>query len=175
MYQSRMKAVVIAAAAATALSACQFIPGQPEYEIEQAKKAVASTYPDPKTTQFEDVKRLRTMIDGRENFSICGRFNTKNLMGAYVGFKLFAHNNGRTMVDPEVNRLEEMETQISCLTAQRTYYENPYRQQLRTNVICAGYDRSKERLASLDAFERFYATNCGGYLRPASDAPPPVG
>lgn len=168
-----MKAVTIIAAA-LALSACQFIPGQPEYEIEQGKKAVAAAYPDPKTTQFEDVKRLRTVIEGRENFSICGRFNTKNLMGAYVGFKLFAHNNGRTMVDPEVNLIEELRLQTGCLVARRTFYENPYRQQLRTNVICAGYDRSKERLASLEAFEKFYATNCGGYLRPASDAPPPV-
>ena len=93
---------VLIVTAATALAGCQFIPGTPQHAIKEGEKAVAMSFPDPASTQFTDGIQMHTMLNNAPNVSICGRVNTKNLMGAYVGFKRYVHNKGRTLVDPMV-------------------------------------------------------------------------
>jgi hypothetical protein len=50
--------------------------------LADAQAAVAAEFLDPKSTQFTDVKVVRTVLNDLPNVSVCGKVNTKNLMGA---------------------------------------------------------------------------------------------
>lgn len=58
------------------------MPFMEQAVVKKAITAVADEFPDPIATQF---RHLKLQPDG----SICGQVNTKNLQGAYVGFKPF--------------------------------------------------------------------------------------
>lgn len=55
--------------------------------------AVRSALKDPASAQFKDIRIAD--VTG----SVCGQVNAKNSYGGYTGFKLFATNNGQTVID----------------------------------------------------------------------------
>lgn len=159
-----MKNAAIISLAAALVAACQFIPGQPEYEIEQAKKAVSLEFPDPDSTQFRDVRRLRTTLNGQENWSVCGRVNTKNLMGAYVGYRLFVHNKGRTLVDPGIDYEAVIRRNEDCTAALTQERSEGYRNNIRSRVACRIADEGQAEVELDHLWRTIYTNNCGGYL-----------
>ncbi len=159
-----MKRALIALAALP-LAACQFIPGQPEYEIAQAQEHVAADLADPDSAKFRSVKKLRTILNGAENFSICGEINVKNSFDAYTGFRRFVHNKGRSLIDPQIDRTAELGYANRCLEAQSLDRFDGDGLGIRTRVACRNMDDAEAKLELQNAFEKIWANNCGGYLK----------
>lgn len=71
-------------------------PTDPAAEkIEAAKQTVARDLFDPSAVQFRNVVVYPS--------AICGQFNGKNRLGAYVGFKDFIYVAGRSEVMPRID------------------------------------------------------------------------
>lgn len=147
------------------LAACQYIPGQPEHEIAQAQKHVAADLADPDTVKFRSVMKLRTVLNGAENYSICGELNAKNGFDAYTGYKRFVHNNGRSLIDPQTDRATELAYANRCLEAQMLDRYDRDGLGYRTRVACLGMVEAETKLELQNTFEQIWANNCGGYLK----------
>jgi len=173
-----MRSVVLPLAA-IALAGCQFIPGTQEKMIADAQAAVAAEFLDPKSTQFTDVKVVRTVLNDLPNVSVCGKVNTKNLIGAYTGAKRFVFNKGRTLVDPAFDNGRygaALDACVAALQADRVD-ANPYRRGVRSKVLCAEADEQKEGYEVQNLFEQIHHNNCVGgprdeAMEPVADAVP---
>lgn len=155
----------LAAFVMLSLTACQYIPGQPEHEIAQAQKHVAADLADPDTVKFRSVMKLRTVLNGADNYSICGELNAKNGFDAYTGFKRFVHNKGRSLIDPQIDRTAELAYANRCLEAQMLDRYDGDGLGFRTRVACRGMEEAEAKLELQNAFEQIWANNCGGYLK----------
>jgi hypothetical protein len=68
-------------------------PGTPEYQIQEAQRAVAARLRDPESARFSDVQIA-------SSGAVCGKVNGKNAFGAYEGARsfLFTHSSGIDML-----------------------------------------------------------------------------
>jgi hypothetical protein len=73
------------AAPAPVVEAAPQPPAEDDVYVKTAKKAVLGVLKDPGSAQFEDVKG--SVVGGDP--SVCGKVNSKNARGGYVGFKQF--------------------------------------------------------------------------------------
>lgn len=166
--------------ALTLLGGCEFIPGQPEHRVRQGEDAVAMTFPDPEATQFRESREIRTTLNGDpNNLSICGLVNTKNQMGAYVGYKRYVFNKGRTLVDPATDTSrEEVTTRLTaCNDARQTRLDYPsVRSDFDVQVACEAYNDYLGGYTLQQTFEHIYRNNCGEHLTTTEQARnvPPV-
>ena len=64
--------------------------------IVSAKRAIKDNLKDPKSVIFEDVFYSYTEKGGG---IACGRFNAKNSLGGYTGFKRFISNGKSTFIE----------------------------------------------------------------------------
>jgi len=71
------------------LGSCSMIPGTQASLENEARGALESSLFDAESTKFKDLKAVNAVIGGKSIRIICGEFNGKNKMGAYVGFKRF--------------------------------------------------------------------------------------
>lgn len=66
--------------------------------IADIQSAVTRDFYDPGSAQFRSIRVVDvTLKDGTRERRVCGEVNGKNLMGAYVGFRMFGGTvqNGR--------------------------------------------------------------------------------
>ena len=63
------------------LCGCKFIPGTDSYKIQKAKEKVQYNLIDGDSAKFRELHVIAGMV--------CGQVNSKNRMGAYVGFVYF--------------------------------------------------------------------------------------
>src|SRR5688500_5459616 len=91
----RCKAIIAACALGFALASCEFMPGTGASRVAQAKRAVAKLLIDPDSAQFRNVTT--------RNGYVCGELNSKNRMGAFVGFTRFLVklDGDDPLIDPE--------------------------------------------------------------------------
>jgi len=81
--------VMLLALAGLLTSACDQVSDQVSGAVEEqaaiarAKESVVRQQPDPEAAQFRDVVQVGDMV--------CGDLNSKNLLGAYAGFKPFIY------------------------------------------------------------------------------------
>lgn len=163
-----MSKLILLVAVAALMSGCQFIPGQPEYRVREAEEVVAMTFPDPSTTQFQDTREIHTVLNDAPNVSVCGLVNTKNQMGAYVGFKRFVFNKNRTLVDPQ--SVTNPNEYIDALQACNAAWESDNARglgRIRSRVVCSLLDEEVDKNELQSLFEQIYKNNCGEYLTTA--------
>lgn len=146
------------------LAGCQFVPGTHDYDVKEGERAVAMTFADPDSTQFKGGRRIHTTLNDAPNVSICGLVNTKNLMGAYTGFKRYVHNKGRTLVDPQAASGWDASTQ--SLTACNKAREQDFNSEIkiRSRVACRAAEETNDRYLLQAGFEKIYYNNCRNWM-----------
>jgi hypothetical protein len=63
-------------------------------EISRAKEALQVTLKDPGSVQYDEIKTYSERV-------VCGKYNAKNELGGYVGFKRFITMGGRLVTGDE--------------------------------------------------------------------------
>ena len=75
-------------------------------EIGTAQSAIKNQMKDPDSTNFKSVREITNSQGGR---FVCGEVNSKNSYGGYVGFKIFAYQRGRTVIDGSFSTPDDYE------------------------------------------------------------------
>lgn len=75
-------------------------------EIGTAQSVIKNLMKDPDSTNFKSVREI-TNAQG-ERF-VCGEVNSKNSYGGYVGFKMFAYQGGRAVIDGSFSTPDDYE------------------------------------------------------------------
>nr|WP_312991042.1 hypothetical protein [Brevundimonas diminuta] len=152
----------LVALATLPLAACQFIPGQPEYEIAQAQKHVAADLADPESAKFRSVNKINTTVNGEKKFSICGEINAKNTLGAYTGYRRFVHRPGQSIIDPGVDDAD-LKYVDRCLQAEYRQRVSPSQlNSMKAKSYCERIDEMKAHIDAFVDFNEFWTNNCGG-------------
>jgi len=58
--------------------------------IREAKEVLANKMRDPESVQWHHVR----IVDHADGKLVCGEYNARNVYGGYVGFRVFAANDG---------------------------------------------------------------------------------
>ncbi|MBJ8972711.1 MULTISPECIES: hypothetical protein [Citrobacter] len=75
-------------------------------EIGTAQSAIKNQMKDPDSTNFKSVREITNSQGGK---FVCGEVNSKNSYGGYVGFKIFAYQGGRTVIDGSFSTPDDYE------------------------------------------------------------------
>ncbi|EPG4500477.1 TPA: hypothetical protein R4Y11_001813 [Citrobacter freundii] len=75
-------------------------------EIGSAQSAIKNQMKDPDSTNFKSVREITNSQGGR---FVCGEVNSKNSYGGYVGFKTFAYQRGRAVIDGSFSTPDDYE------------------------------------------------------------------
>lgn len=75
-------------------------------EVSAAQSAIKNQMKDPDSTNFKSVREITNSQGGR---FVCGEVNSKNSYGGYVGFKTFAYQGGRTVIDGSFSTPDDYE------------------------------------------------------------------
>lgn len=78
--------------------------------VADAKKAVEDKLKDPESAQFKEITKTNTP----DQPLICGKYNAKNAMGGYVGFRTFMYFKGRIYMSDD--ELSSIELSTCCMT-----------------------------------------------------------
>jgi hypothetical protein len=81
-------------AVALLLGGCQFIPGSDEAEISDARQRVTHDLLDADSAKFRDER----VVKRPSGDLVCGEVNSKNRMGAYVGFAPYAFDTKKRVL-----------------------------------------------------------------------------
>jgi hypothetical protein len=102
--ESRMKLPV--AVMALLCGSCSLIPGTSAYNEKQAREILSDTLFDADTAKIRNVRADTDRLHKTGDKILCGEVNSKNRMGAYVGFHRFLVVPGErfAVVDPQADK-----------------------------------------------------------------------
>lgn len=75
-------------------------------EIGTAQSSIKNLMKDPDSTNFKAVREIKNSQGGK---FVCGEVNSKNSYGGYVGFKNFAYQGGRAVIDGSFSNPDDYE------------------------------------------------------------------